>query len=87
MTYPLSAEQIRRKRLQRDLSRFTATAERLAFERRVLLEEYERVSEIYARHLERLKAKMDKILAEQQALSAQMEQYITSHQERSLPGA
>lgn len=66
--YPLTADQIRAKRLARDKQRILGTANNLEYERRMIKEEYERVSTIYARHLERLNAKMRKNVESMKAL-------------------
>lgn len=58
-TYPLTAAQIREKRRQRAIQAATSELARLSYERQEIHDEYQRVSGIYARQLERIKKKAE----------------------------
>lgn len=60
MTYPLTVEEIRERRFERDKSYVLSDLNRLNWERREIREDYEKVSRTYVAHLERLKKKMDR---------------------------
>lgn len=62
-SYPLTLEAIKAKYRKRVVDETTSALKRLAYERQEIREEYERVSGVYARHLERLTAKAAKNVA------------------------
>jgi ABC-type transporter Mla subunit MlaD len=80
MTYPLTHQQIIAKRKARDTARFTSELNRLTGQRQDLIDEYQRVSAVYARHLERLAKKAQQHAADMTALAQKVTQFSDNQQ-------
>lgn len=83
--YPLTLEQIKAKYRRRVVEQTTSALKGLEYERQQIREEYERVSEIYARHLERLNKKMAKNVASYRNLQAHVASAIEKYEPRAAP--
>ena len=75
MTYPLSTTAIRAKRRQRVADKVRTSLARLSWERQEILDEYRKVSDTYARHLERLNAKARRNSEAMADLAAELETF------------
>lgn len=68
--YPLTVAEIRARRHARELNTAKSRMHGFSDERRQVVEEYRRVSEVYIRHLERLNKKMKKVLDGQRSVAS-----------------